>query len=108
MAPAATKRKAPQEINLTQLPTHSTVLKKTSTHEDSSSRTRPRLGPAPTETLITNPSSRSRLTEKGLEYQIQVEADKQRLTRQWERRLTREEEARALDAEVAALRDERQ
>ncbi|KAF8503035.1 hypothetical protein JB92DRAFT_3208970 [Gautieria morchelliformis] len=103
---AATKRKALQEINLTQLPTCSTVLKKTSTQEDSSSRTRPRLGPAPTETLTTNPSSCSRLTEKGLEYQIQVEADKQRLARQRERRLTREEEARALDAEVAALRDE--
>ncbi|KAF8503073.1 hypothetical protein JB92DRAFT_2833467 [Gautieria morchelliformis] len=103
---AATKRKVLQEINLTQLPTRSTVLKKTSTHEDSSSRTRPRLGPAPTETLTTNPSSRSCLTEKGLEYQIQVEADNQRLARQRECRLAREEEARALDAEVTALRDE--
>ncbi|KAF8493143.1 hypothetical protein JB92DRAFT_2835239 [Gautieria morchelliformis] len=92
--------------DLTQLPTSSTVLKKTSTHEDSSSRTRPRLGPAPTETLTTNPSSHSRLTKKGLEYQIQVEADKQQLAPQRERRLACEEEARALDAEVAALRDE--
>ncbi|KAF8524511.1 hypothetical protein JB92DRAFT_1413773 [Gautieria morchelliformis] len=67
MAPV-TKRKALQEINLTQLPTRSTVPKKSSTHDESSSRTCPLLGPAPTETITTNPSSRTRLAEKGLEY----------------------------------------
>ncbi|KAF8497981.1 hypothetical protein JB92DRAFT_3125501 [Gautieria morchelliformis] len=89
MAPVP-KQKALQEINLTQLPTRSTVPKKASTHDESSSRTRPLVGPAPTETITTNPSSRTRLTEKGLEYQIQ-------------------EQARAQEAwkvEVAALRDE--
>ncbi|KAF8458507.1 hypothetical protein JB92DRAFT_3137957 [Gautieria morchelliformis] len=95
MAPV-TKRKALQEINLTQLPTRSTVPKKSSTHDESSSRTCPLLGPAPTETITTNPK-------------IQVEADKQRLARQRERRLAREEQAQAQEAlkvDVAALRDE--
>ncbi|KAF8523403.1 hypothetical protein JB92DRAFT_3110110 [Gautieria morchelliformis] len=108
MAPV-TKRKALPEINLTQPPTCSMVPKKSSTHNESSSRTCPLLGPAPTETITTNPSSRTRLAEKGLECQIQVEADKQQLACQREHHLAREEQARAQEAlkvDVAALRDE--
>ncbi|KAF8528550.1 hypothetical protein JB92DRAFT_3107067 [Gautieria morchelliformis] len=95
MAPVP-KRNALQEINLTQLPTRSTVPKKASTHDESSSRTHPLVGPAPTETITTNPK-------------IQVEADKQRLARQRERHRAREVQVRAEEAwkvEVAALWDE--
>ncbi|KAF8491554.1 hypothetical protein JB92DRAFT_3128317 [Gautieria morchelliformis] len=68
MAPAATKRKALQEINLTQLPTRSTVLKKTSTHEDSSSRTRPRdegLGDEEIAEFLSDPNANDSEDEPG-------------------------------------------
>ncbi|KAF8473611.1 hypothetical protein JB92DRAFT_3134826 [Gautieria morchelliformis] len=87
---AATKRKALQEINLTQLPTRSTL-------EDPSS-----VGPG----TNRNPHYQPQFTQSPDRKRTRVEADKQRLAHQRERRLAPEEEARALDAEVAALRDE--
>ncbi|KAF8532579.1 hypothetical protein JB92DRAFT_3091788 [Gautieria morchelliformis] len=89
MPPPGSKRKALQEINLTQLPAHSTMPKKTLTYNSTNSRGhkhRSRLGtcslpvvPQPLSVTPNNEGSCSRLTEKGVEYRLQVEADKQRL-----------------------------
>ncbi|KAF8511767.1 hypothetical protein JB92DRAFT_3117719 [Gautieria morchelliformis] len=105
MPPPGSKRKALQEINLTQLPAHSTMPKKTLTYNSTNTRGREhgsRLGtcslpvvPQPLSVTPNNEGSCGCLTQKGLEYQLQVEADKQRLARQHDRRLAWEEEARA-------------
>ncbi|KAF8484152.1 hypothetical protein JB92DRAFT_3131876 [Gautieria morchelliformis] len=96
MPPPGSKRKALQEINLTQLPARSTVPKQTSTYSTKAA-------------TPNNEGSRGCLTAKSLEYQLQVEADKQRLACQRDRCLAREEAARAQEAreaEIAALRAE--
>ncbi|KAF8496068.1 hypothetical protein JB92DRAFT_3126276 [Gautieria morchelliformis] len=100
MPPPGSKRKALQEIPLTQLPSRSTVPKQTSTYSSMNSRGSEHR---------SRPGSCGCLTAKGLEYQFQVKADKQRLAHQCGRHLAREEAARAQEArqaEIAALRDE--